>query len=88
MKIIFLMLALIAFPCSLSGCGKGWQLDYAWIYLTGGIRCNLGKFKAMAETTRVGDIVYVDGFLVRCEKDTIVIDPAILRDPTAPFSQE
>lgn len=58
----------------------------SWIHLTAGITCNLGKFKAMAESTKAGDTVYVDGFLKRCEKGDVVIDPAMLRDPTAPFS--
>ena len=58
----------------------------ARIHLTGGIECNLGKFKAMAESCKVGDTVYVDGFLQRCEEGDILIDPAMLRDKTAPFS--
>jgi hypothetical protein len=60
----------------------------AQIQLTGGIECNLGEFKAMAESCKIGDTVYVDGFLKRCEEGDILIDPAMLRDPTAPFSPE
>lgn len=58
----------------------------ATIHLSGGIQCDLGKFKAMAESCKIGDTVYVDGFLKRCEERDILIDPAMLRDPTAPFS--
>jgi hypothetical protein len=54
----------------------------------GGIRCNLGKFKAMAEDSKVGDTVYVDGFLKHCDKGDVLIEPGMLRDPTAPFSPE
>ncbi|TWT60787.1 hypothetical protein [Rubinisphaera italica] len=60
--------------------------DSAWIHLSGGIRCNLGKFKDMAESCKIGDTVYVDGFLEHCEEGDMLIDPATLRDPTAPFS--
>lgn len=60
--------------------------ESAWIHLVGGIQCNFGTFKAMAESCKVGDTVYVDGFLKRCEEGDVLIDPAMLRDPTAPFS--
>ena len=59
--------------------------DSAWILLSEGTRCNFGKFKRMAEGFKPGDIIYVDGFLKRCEKDDVVIDPAISRDRKAPF---
>jgi hypothetical protein len=57
----------------------------AEVYLTGGIACNFGEFNAMAESCEVGDTVYIDGVLVRCEEGDILLDPAMLRDPTAPF---
>lgn len=60
--------------------------DAARVYLEGGIQCDLGKFKAMAERCKIGETVYVDGFLERCEEGDILIDPAMLRDPTAPYS--
>jgi len=62
--------------------------ESAWVHLAGGIKCDLGKFQAMAESCKIGDTVYVDGFLKRCEEGDILIDPAMLRDPTAPFSPE
>jgi hypothetical protein len=60
----------------------------SWIYLASGARCNLGKFKAMAESAEVGTTVYVDGFLKKCAPGDVLIEPAMLRDPTAPFSAE
>ncbi len=59
--------------------------ESTWILLSGGTRCNFGKFKAMAESCRVGEEVYVDGFLKRCNEGDVLIEPAMLRDPTAPF---
>ena len=55
------------------------------IYLKDGIECNLGKFKAMATSCKIGDTVFVDGFLKRCDDGDILIEPALLRDPTAKF---
>ena len=55
------------------------------IHLAGGIVCNFGA-KTMAETFKPGDTIYVDGFLTRCESEDVVIDPAMSRDPTAPFT--
>ena len=60
----------------------------AWIYLDNGVRCNLGKFQAMAAESSVGDTVSVDGFLISCEDGDVLLEPAMLRDPTAPFSPE
>lgn len=60
----------------------------ARVYLTGGIECNLGKFKVMAESCKVGDIVYMDGLLVRCESGDVLLDPAMQRDPSAPFTPQ
>lgn len=59
--------------------------DSAWIILSEGTRCNFGDFRAMAESVKPGDTIYVDGFLKRCEKGEIVIDPAMSRDPKAHF---
>ena len=58
----------------------------AVVTLEDGIICKFGKFKAMAEGCKVGEIVFVDGFLKRCNPGDVVLDPAIGRDPTAPFS--
>ncbi len=60
--------------------------ESVWIQLDDGVRCNLGKFKSMAESCKVGDTVYVDGVLKHCESSVVLLEPAILRDPTTSFS--
>ena len=55
------------------------------IYLGNGIACNFGDFKAMAEDYKVGDTVFIDGFLKRCKEGDILLEPATGRDPQAPF---
>lgn len=60
----------------------------AWVYLEGGIRCNFGKLDLMAKGNKVGKTVHVDGFLRRCEPGDILINPAMNRDPGAPFSAQ
>ncbi len=67
---------------------EGEDPESAWIHLGKGIRCNFGKFKAMAESAKVGETVYVDGFLRRCGEGDVLIEPAMLRDSKAPFSPE
>lgn len=57
----------------------------SWILLSGGTRCNFGKFRAMAESCKVGEEVYVDGFLKRCSEGDVLVEPAMLRDSKAPF---
>jgi hypothetical protein len=46
----------------------------------------LGEFKAMAEDCKIGETVYMDGFLVRCESGDVLLDPAMKRDSSAPFT--
>lgn len=58
----------------------------ARVFLTGGIQCEFGRFQAMAEGCEIGTTVYVDGFLERCKEGDMLLAPAMLRDPTAPFS--
>jgi hypothetical protein len=60
----------------------------AWVHLEGGIRCNFGEFDLMAKNNKVGETVYVDGFLRRCEPGDILIEPALKRDHTAPFAPQ
>ena len=60
--------------------------DSSMIYLKNGIECNLGKWSRMASNCKVGEVVYIDGFLKRCDEDKVLLEPAILRDPTAKFS--
>lgn len=49
------------------------------------MRYNLGKVRAMAKSYRVGDEVYVNRFLKRCNKGDVVIESAMSRDPKASF---
>lgn len=60
----------------------------SWVHLTSGARCNFGDFKRMAESAEVGSTVFVDGFLKKCAEGDVLLEPALLRDPTAPFSPE
>lgn len=60
----------------------------AWLELENGIRCHLGEFRQMAASARVGEIVFVDGFLQRCDEGDILMKPAMLRDPSAPFTPQ
>ena len=64
------------------------RADGAWIYLNNGVRCNLGKFQAMAGEVSVGETVLVDGILRQCDPEDILLEPALLRDPVAPFSPQ
>ena len=62
--------------------------ESAWVILSQGTRCNFGKFKAMAESYKPGKEVYVDGFLKQCKESNVLIEPAIGRDPKAPFKPQ
>ena len=55
------------------------------IYLKDGIECNLVKWSRMASSCKIGEVVFIDGFLKRCDEDKVLLEPAILRDPTAKF---
>ena len=59
----------------------------ATVYLTDGIICNFGRMEAMAKSVTSGQTVFIDGILAKCEPGGVVIDPAILRDPSAPYQQ-
>ena len=56
-----------------------------WLVLSNGTRCHFEDREAMAKSYRVGEEIYVDGILKSCEKGSVLIDPAIGRDPRAPF---
>lgn len=58
----------------------------AWVLLEGDVLCHFEGFRAMAESCEVGMVVVVDGMLKRCEDGGALLDPAMLRDPAAPFS--
>jgi hypothetical protein len=50
------------------------------------IICSFGKLRTMGESIKVGDTVFIDGILVKCDAEVVHLSPAVLRDPTAPFS--
>ena len=60
--------------------------ESAWVHMSGGTKCNLGEFKAMAEQYKAGEVVFIDGILKRCDANDTLLEPAIGRDPTAPFT--
>ena len=53
--------------------------------LEGNIRCNFGDFLAMAQSCKIGEVITVDGFLEDLSENQTVIEPALGRDPLAPF---
>ena len=57
-----------------------------WVHLGNGIRCDFSDFRAMAQSKSAGDTAFVDGILKECEEGNILLESAMLRDPTAPFS--
>ncbi|MDF1714112.1 MAG: hypothetical protein P1U90_17880 [Akkermansiaceae bacterium] len=57
----------------------------AKVFLTNGTECHFGKMEVMARGMEVGKVVYVDGFLEKCDSKRVLIKPAMARDPEAPF---
>lgn len=57
-----------------------------FIHLGNGIRCDFSRLPAMAQSKKPGDICFIDGILKECEEGNILLESAMLRDPTAPFS--
>ena len=45
--------------------------DSSMVYLKNGIECNLGKWSRMASRCKVGEVVFIDGFLKRCDDDKV-----------------
>ena len=72
---------------------KGTMIDVSdpkagLIHLGNGIRCDFSRLPAMAQSKKPGDICFIDGILIRCEEGNILLESAMLRDPTAPFTPE
>ncbi len=72
---------------------KGTVIDVSnpqagWIHLGNGIRCDFSRLPAMAQSKKPGDICFIDGILKECEEGNILLESAMLRDPTAPFSPQ
>ena len=57
-----------------------------WVILEGNIRCNYGEFLAATPEEKVGKIITVSGFLRELSDERVVINPAMGRDPLAPFN--
>ena len=54
--------------------------------LEGNIRCHYGDFQAAANEVKVGETITVSGILTVVEDGKVVLDPALGRDPKAPFN--
>lgn len=55
------------------------------VILSHGTECHFGKMKKMAEAIKVGEIVVISGFLCKSENQKLFLNPAMQRDPKAPF---
>jgi hypothetical protein len=62
------------------------------LHIRHGVTAKLGALRAMAAAYTAGEVIYVDGIVdtvVTGETAScVVLDPAIGRDPTAPFEPE
>ena len=63
--------------------------ECAKLYLGNGVCCDFRFVRASGVGDKFdcnpGDTVYVDGMLRRCAEGDVLLEPAMLRDPTAPF---
>lgn len=57
----------------------------ATVTLEGGVRAQFGDMVEMAMSCEAGEVVYIDGFVRAVDQSTVTLEPAALRDPTAPF---
>ena len=55
------------------------------LYVADVICCNLGN-SAQAQAYLIGQTVFIDGFLKRCQTGDVLLDPAAGRDPGANFN--
>lgn len=55
------------------------------VELEGGVIAQFGDMKLMAEECKVGEITLVDGIVSAVEPARVLLEPALGRDPTAPF---
>lgn len=62
------------------------QTGSAKIFIGTNITCDLGDFKAMAESRKAGDTIFIKGYLKSMTADNILISPAVVRDDKAPFN--
>ena len=57
----------------------------ATVALEGGVRARFGDMVEMATSCEEGEVVLIDGFVRTADQSTVTLDPAMLRDPAAPF---
>ena len=55
------------------------------VELQGGVTARFGAWKDSAESCTVGTVVYVDGIVKAGSSLGVTLDPALGRDPEAPF---
>lgn len=55
------------------------------VRLERGVVARFGDFKVMAEQCTVGEVVYIDGIVAAVGPAEVILDPALGRDPGAPF---
>ena len=60
--------------------------EHCIVRLDHGVTAHFGKFKAMAESCKAGEIVHLDGIVKAVNPSGITLDPAFGRDPQAPFT--
>lgn len=59
--------------------------DDTKIFLNDKIVCELGNFKAMAQSKKEGDTIFLKGYLKSLTDKKILLSPAIVRDSKSPF---
>lgn len=57
----------------------------ATVTLEDGVKARFGDMVVMAASCEVGQVVLIDGFVRMANRSTVTLDPAMLRDPAAPF---
>lgn len=59
--------------------------NQATVTLEDGVKARFGDMVEMAASCEVGQVVLIDGFVRMANRSTVTLDPAMLRDPAAPF---
>ena len=57
----------------------------ATVTLEDGVRARFGDMVEMATSCEAGQVVPIDGFVRTADQSTVTLEPAMLRDPAAPF---
>ncbi|OUU24946.1 MAG: hypothetical protein CBC13_02800 [Planctomycetia bacterium TMED53] len=56
-----------------------------WVILEGNVKCHYGDFQGMVFEIKTGEVIVISGILESISKTGVLIDPAMGRDPLAPF---